>query len=199
MARSRVAEPISEAQSVAQYGDLGALAEAQPAAFIATIGPYTDQMQASQHRVAARAVRPKTLHAYVRWARWAYAQEPPFRLHVRETGDDGNPRMSPAFYAWLRAHEEGRIACATDTDGYYLQPFRCAVFTLHGRSHEIKNREDDNAMMADYALALARSDWSLEDFARSVGVAPAWVVRPATEVALTRLFDLYAPLRMLRV
>ena len=186
-------DTLSEAQSRAQYGELGALAEQQPAAYEATIGPYTADLRASQDRAAARAVRPKTLAGYVRWARFSYNQEPPFRLHTRETGEDGNPRMSPDFYAWLRAHESGRVACAVDHDGYYRLPFRCAIYTRHGN-----NEKRDEAMMADYALKLASSDWPLGEFARSVGLAPAWVVKPATELALTRLFDLFAPMRMLR-
>lgn len=174
--------------------DLSALATAQPAAHaVASVGPYLAEKVRSQERAMAAANRPKTLAAMVRWARHAYRDEPPFRLHTRALGEGGNPAMAPEFIAWLRTDESGLIACATDDDGYFRLPFRCAVFTMHGRDDRT-----EQALMADYALQLARSDVPLDEFAARVGLSPWWVVKPATEAALDKLWGMFAPLRSMR-
>jgi hypothetical protein len=179
---------------VAQESELPALAALQPAAFVAAGAmPYAEDNRASAERAMTLAAEPKTLASFVRWSRWAAKQEPPFRLHTRETGEDGNPRMSPAFLAWLDSMSRARIACATDDDGYYRHPFRCAIFTLHGR-----DERSDNAALADFCLAVALSDEPLDRLASFVGLKPHWAVVPAAEWALRKLWNLYAPLRSVR-
>lgn len=188
----------SEAQARAEHGETGlsALAELQPAAHaVVAVGPYLAEHEASNIRAMANAQPPKTLAALVRWARYAYRLEPPVRLHARDTGDDGTPRWSGAFVAWLRSKDEGKQACATDDDGYYRLPFRCALFQLHGR-----DEGSDEAALADFCLGVAISTElaSLDTVADYLGLKPHWAVRPAAEYALRRLFNLYAPLRSAR-
>lgn len=195
--RRRVAER-SEAQAMAEFGPVGlpAIAELQPQAHASlAFGPYTNEYAASADRNLARASEPRTLAALVRWARWAYRLEPPIRIHTHDIDDEGVPRFSGQFLQWIRSGETTSGACATDPDGYYTFPLRCALFTMHG-----PGQEDDAAMKADFCLAAAVSNDldTIDDVAERVGLKPHWVVRPAAEFALRDLWSRYAPMRGLR-
>lgn len=149
--------------------------------------PFHTDLERSEIRRAQRAVQPRTLMAYVRWVRWAYEQEPPTRLHTRDTGDDGAPRMSGDFLAWLRAAEEKGVACAEDADGYLRTPFRCALFDLHGRTEGT-----ERAWLAHIALGVAHGAEPVEATLRC-GI-PEWASGIVTYEALKRLWERYAPL-----
>ena len=127
--------------------------------------------------------------ALVRWVRWAYSLEPPIRLHTAATGEDGAPRMSGDFLAWLRSSEEGLVACAEDEYGYRRTPLRCALFELHGR---VEGTE--RAGLAHLALSIAQSDQvTLEDLGRRYGIAE-WAVGIVVTEALRRLWDDCVPM-----
>ncbi len=145
-------------------------------------------MLASELRRAAGAAEPRTLAGYVRWVRWAYAQEPPTRLHTRETGPDGLPRWSGDFYRWLQGTDQSAAACSVDEDGYFRTPFRCAIYAFHGRWEE-----NDRARMADYALSIAASDEPLEAVAARHALVP-WAIDIVTQEVLHRLWQMYAPM-----
>ncbi len=171
--------------------DLPALAEAQPAAHAKlAIGPYAEANLDSKARAMARAAQPRTLASAVRWVRWASRLEAPVRLHDRGIADDGTPRMTGEFVAYLQGATLVGVACAVDEDGWYRTPYRCALLTLHGR-----DETTDGAGMAHLVAAIATTDEDVPTIAERLGIGPRWVVRPAAELALARLWALYAPTR----
>lgn len=152
--------------------------------------PYAVDNEASQRRAMARAAEPRNLTAYVRWCRWAYKQEPPVRLHTRETGPDGNPRWSGDFYKWITGADSGLAACGTDVEGYYRTPFRCALYVLHGRFEDT-----EQSAMAHLCLDIATNEFeSALLIAAQHGIGPQWVQPIVLRETLRRLWDLYAPL-----
>lgn len=171
--------------------DLDAIARHQPDAHAKlAVGPYADANLASKARQMQRAARPRTLASAVRWVRWAARLEAPVRLHDRGVAEDGTPRMTGEFLSYLQGSTLVGVACAVDEDGWYRTPYRCALLTLHGR-----DEVSDGAGMAHLVAAIAASDEDVPRVAALLGIRPAWVVRPAAEMALTRLWDLYAPFR----
>lgn len=136
-----------------------------------------------------RARQPGTLSAYVRWIRYAYQQEPPVRIHSRETGVDGNPAYTGEFIAWLRGSEEQDVACATDEEGYFRTPLRCCLYLMHGR-----DEGSSGAAMAHLALAIAITDWAADDVGRRHGIEPTWARPIVIEEVLRRVWSAYSPL-----
>ncbi len=149
--------------------------------------PHRDEHAASQARRWAGAARPRSLPSYLRWGRWAYRQEPPVRVHVRDLASDGTPRWSGDFAAWVAGIDSG-TACATDDEGFYRWPLRCALFAMHGRYED-----GGSAAMADLLLDLLASDRTLADVAAEHGVTPSWVVPIVAAESLRRLWEMYAP------
>ena len=154
--------------------------------------PYSAERIASQRRGMARAIEPNTVSGYVRWIRWAYRQEPPVALHDRdELADDGTPRWTGDFMAWISGTTlKGGISCGEDDEGYLRTPLRCALYTMHGRFENAPS-----AKMADFLLSIAEGGMSVGDVAVAHGVGPAWVHEIVAREALRRLWDIYAPMR----
>lgn len=148
--------------------------------------PYANDHQRSQQTRWNAAHRPRDINAYIRWARWAYGQEPPVRLHVRGLSDDGSPRWSGDFISWITGGEQA--SCGQDQEGFYRTPLRCAIFTMHGRFED-----KPEAKMADFLLSIAGSHVDLATVCRWHGIAPGWVQPIVAVEALRRLWELYAP------
>ena len=176
--------------------DLVVLKAQQPDAYAKlAVGPYANANLGSKARAMQLASQPKSLAGYVRWARWAYRFEVPSRLHSHDVGDDGSPRWTGQFVSFLQAHEMLGTACAIDEDGQFRTPFLCAWLTLHGR-----DEQSDSAAMAHFVYAIAATDepttpWEIAD---RIGIKPSWVVRPAAELALGRIWAMYASSRSMR-
>jgi len=157
--------------------------------------PYRVDLERSELRRARMAMQPMTLGGFVRWGRYAYSMEPPFRLHSHHAGEGGTPQMTGEFMAWLRSAESKGVACAEDEDGFLRTPLRCAVFELHGR---VEGTE--RAGLAHVAYDLASSDStlpglspSLDDIGRRYGL-PFWSMNVIGMEALRRLWEKYVPL-----
>ena len=88
----------------------------------------------------------------------------PMKLHDRGlTGEDGSPRWSDAFHAYLTTHPR---ATYRDT-GYYKAPMRAALDKLRQRK----------PLMARYVVALALGNW------RTFGPPEAWWLAALRELA----------------
>lgn len=168
-----------------------AMSEAPPVVMtpgrVHLLQPHLEDHQDREQRRLQAALRPKSVTGFVNWARWSYRQEPPTRIHDRDTATDGAPRWSGTFMAWMNGLSDG-AACALDHEGAFRTPFRCAIYTLHGRDEETVE-----AAMADLALDVAAGTISYADVAAGHGVEPAWVRKLAVEYALARLWDTYSP------
>ena len=155
----------------------------------ALLSPYKGDLQRSEVRRMMTAIEPKTPSGFVRWARWAYAQEPPMRLHVHDIGEDGTPRWSGDFWAWIRGSESQAVACAPDDDGYYRTPFRCALLTFHGRFDNTERAE-----MAELVLDIAANEtFSPEVIAARHGITgPQWVMDLVVTEIMRRAWGYFA-------
>ena len=147
--------------------------------------PHRPAHERSEQKRLQAALRPKDVTGFVNWARWMYRQEPPTRLHDQDTAKDGAPRMSGMFMAWL---QQGESACSLDAEGAFRTPFRCALYTLHGRDEETVE-----AAMADLALDVAAGTLTWDRIAAEHHIDPPWVRRLAVAHALGRLWDIYSP------
>ncbi len=188
-----IEQPVVEA---ATAEELEVLRKQQPDAFAKlSVGPYAQRSLESKAKAMQLASQPKSLAGYVRWARWAYRFEVPARLHTHDVGDDGSPRWTGQFVSFIQAHEMIGTACAVDEDGQFRTPFLCAWLTLHGREEE-----SDNAMMAHFVYAVAATDepTTVWEIAERMGIRPSWVVRPAAELAMYRIWSMCASSRSMR-
>ena len=161
--------------------------------------PYADEYAASMARKMAYEAEPRTLSALVNWARWRYAQEPPFRVHIRPIDAGGDPAFSPEFRDWIeglsveayrRDHEE-HCPGGRECDCYYRWPLRAALFDMHGRFEE-----SAGARMADWCLFVASTGEPLDALAEKRGLPETWrwSIAGFTWDALHRLWVRYSPL-----
>ncbi len=174
--------------------------------------PYADEYAESMARNWENAKEPVGLARSLRWVRWAYEQEPPFRIHASfRTDAGGDPALSGEFLDWIEGigspstgrqdHEEscpwryGVTKAARDLGVrgecrcYYRWPLRYALWQMHGR---VEGTE--GAWLADLLLDVAASREGLPAIGSSHGIHPEWAVPFVVRGALSRLWWLYSPL-----
>jgi hypothetical protein len=174
--------------------------------------PYAAEYAMSMRRNFDNAREPQGLTRSLRWVRWAYSQEPPFRIHVSfRTGEDGDPALSGEFMDWVEGisspsagrqdHEDDcpwrygvtkaarDLGVRGDCHCYYRWPLRFALWQMHGRFEDTPG-----AWLADLLLDVAGSHESLSEIGARHGIRPEWAVPFVVHGGLRRLWWSYSPM-----
>ncbi len=174
--------------------------------------PYADDYAMSMQRKFDNAREPQGLTRSLRWVRWAYDQEPPFRIHASfRTGEDGDPALAGEFMDWVEGisspaagrqdHEDScpwrygvtkaarDLGVTGDCRCYYRWPLRFALWQMHGRFEDT-----EGAWLADLLLDVAQTHDPIPEVGERHGIRPAWAVPFVARGALSRLWWLYSPM-----
>ena len=172
--------------------------------------PYADDYAASMARNWENAKEPVGLARRLRWVRWQYAQEPPFKIHTSyRTDAGGDPALSGEFLAWIEGidspsagrqdHEDScpwrygvtRAARDLGVRGecrcYLRWPLRYALWQMHGRVGGT-----EGAWLADLLLDVAAAPDPVPEIGTRHGIRPNWAVPFVVHGALGRLWRIYS-------